>query len=366
MSARLDPLRDALDRMRRAERPLILIGPEGEPAVEKLLRLAEAFGACVLTTPDALSLVSGCQSIGVFSFGASARARRAVETADVVLAVSALGEFSSRMGGAFAKHGLIQVVESVTEAQCAREPDVLLIGPVIASVTRLLDAIGAQPRPVRTPWLPAEPSDGESKPSPARAGTMHPAAAMRGLRAGLPAASRLCLDVTSGALHAYEQVLTGAGDRVFSSIEKSACMGEALLASLGIRLASGAPTLALVGDWGFCMAPHELHTAVELGLSRYVVVVWSNGGGAFIGAGVKQQGLHVPEAAWAWRNPVGFARVAEGLGAHGVVVTDVTELTRAVAAGLASDRPVLIDAKIDPDATVPAGDRFLTLGVERS
>jgi len=366
MSAVLDPLRDALEHLKRAERPLILIGPEGAPAAEKLLRLADALGACVLTTPDALSVVSGSRSTGVFSFGASTRARRAVESSDVILALSALGEFSSRMGRAFASHTLIQVAESVTEAQGSRKPDVLLVGPVVALVTRLLDAFEASPRPVRAPWLPAEPSDEASPPHPARAGTMHPAAAMRALRRGLPPGSRLCLDVTSGALHAYEQLVTRPDDRVFSSIERSACMGEALLASLGIRLASGAPTLALVGDWGFCMAPQELHAAVELGLSRYVVLVWSNGGGAFIGAGVKQQGLHVPDAAWAFRAPVSFARVAEGLGAHGVVVTEAGELTRAVAAGLAHDRPVLIDAKIDPEAPVPAGDRFLTLGIERS
>jgi thiamine pyrophosphate-dependent acetolactate synthase large subunit-like protein len=143
-------------------------------------------------------------------------------------------------------------------------------------------------------------------------------------------------------------------------------MGEALLASLGIRLASGVPTLALVGDWGFCMAPHELHTAVELGLSGYVVVVWSNGGGAFIGAGVAQQGLRVPDPTWRWAKPIDFVRLAEGLGARGVVVTEANELSRAVATGLADDRPLLIDAKIDPNAAVPAGDRFLTLGVEHA
>ena len=366
MSARNDQLGDALDRLRRASRPLILIGPEGAPAVGLLLRLADALGACVLTTPDALSLVEGTRSAGVFSFGASEQARRAVGEADVVLAASALGEFGSRMGSAFGHHALIQVVESIADAQCARVPDVLLTGPVVATLTHLLEAFEARPRRVRAPWFRAEARHDEAASLPARAGTMHPRAALRALCAGLPPGSRLCLDVTSGALHAYEQVATGPGDRVFSSIERSACMGEALLASLGIRLASGAPTLALVGDWGFCMAPHELHTAVELGLSRYVVVVWSNGGGAFIGAGVKQQGLRVPDPAWRWQTPVDFARLAEGLGARGVVVTDASDLTRAVAAGLTDERPVLIDAKIDPDAVVPAGDRFLTLGVERS
>jgi thiamine pyrophosphate-dependent acetolactate synthase large subunit-like protein len=365
MSTR-DPIGDALDRLTRARRPLILLGLEAAPALEQLLGLASALGACVLTTPDALSLVAGARSNGVFSFGASARARRAVEASDVVLAASALGEFASRMGSAFDHHVLIQMVESVSDAQCAREPDVLLTGPLVTGATRLLAALEGGSRLPREPWFCAEPVHDEVPSRPARSGTMHPRAAMQALRAGLPPGARLCLDVTSAALHAYAQVATGAGDRVFSSIERSACMGEALLASLGIRLASGAPTLALVGDWGFCMAPHELHTAVELGLSRYVVVVWSNGGGAFIGAGVAQQGLRVPDRAWRWRTPVDFASLAEGFGARGLVVSEVGALEHAVTAGLAGDRPVLIDAQIDPEAAVPAGDRFLTLGIERS
>jgi thiamine pyrophosphate-dependent acetolactate synthase large subunit-like protein len=93
-----------------------------------------------------------------------------------------------------------------------------------------------------------------------------------------------------------------------------------------------------------------------------VVVVWANGGGAFIGAGIAQQGLQVPDAAWRWRKPPSFARVAEGYGAQGVVVRDASALRRAVAAGLRAPRPVVIEALIDPAAPIPAGDRFLTLG----
>jgi thiamine pyrophosphate-dependent acetolactate synthase large subunit-like protein len=143
-------------------------------------------------------------------------------------------------------------------------------------------------------------------------------------------------------------------------------MGEALLASLGVRLASGLPTLAVVGDWGQLMVPAEIHAAVELGLDRYVIVVWANGGGAFIGAGVAQQRLQVPEAAWRWRKPPRFAHIAEGLGAQGVVVTDVETLERAVYAGLRGPAPVVIEARIDPTAPIPAGDRFLSLGESRS
>jgi thiamine pyrophosphate-dependent acetolactate synthase large subunit-like protein len=134
------------------------------------------------------------------------------------------------------------------------------------------------------------------------------------------------------------------------------------MASLGVRLASGLPTLALVGDWGHCMTPAELHTAVELGLDHYVVVVWSNRGGAFIRAGVEQQGIRVPDQTWRWQRPPSFARLAEAYGAQGVVASDALTLEQAVAAGLRGGRPVLIEARIDPDAPIPAGDRFLTLG----
>jgi acetolactate synthase-1/2/3 large subunit len=185
---------------------------------------------------------------------------------------------------------------------------------------------------------------------------------MAAIQQALPEAARVCLDVTSGALHAYEHLRVTTQQRVFSSIENSACMGEALLASLGIRLASDLPTLALVGDWGYCMTPAELHTAVELGLDRYVVLVWANSGGAFIGAGTKQQGLAVPDAAWRWRAPPDFARVASAYGAHGVTVTDASALESELTRALRAAGPVVIEARIDPAAVVPAGERFLTLG----
>jgi thiamine pyrophosphate-dependent acetolactate synthase large subunit-like protein len=195
---------------------------------------------------------------------------------------------------------------------------------------------------------------------------MHPEAAALAIEAALPERVRVCLDVTSAALYCYQHWRLTAAQRAFSSIEHSACMGEAVLASLGVRLASGLPTLALVGDWGQAMVPPELHTAVELELDRYVIVVWANGGGAFIGAGVAQQGLKVPEAAWRWQKPPQFARVAEALGAKGIVATNVGELERAVSAGLRGSGPVVIEARVDPTTPVPAGDRFLTLGESRS
>lgn len=359
-------LQQAVERLLSARRPAILVGPQGSGALSTLLELADLLGAPIATTPDALSLIDGHRSCGVYSFGASAHARRTLGRADLVLAVSDLSEFTCRLGEAFTEHTVIQVTESAACLGRKRDPDVALFGDIgsILSQLHLLLAQGLT-RP-QEPWFDPLPPRAPCKAVSPRSATMHPAAAALAIEAALPDRVRVCLDVTSAALYCYEQWRVTPAQRVFSSIEHSACMGEAVLASVGVRLASDLPTLALVGDWGSAMVPSELHTAVELGLDRYVVVVWANGGGAFIGAGVAQQRLQVPDALWRWRQPPSFARVAEGLGAKGVVATDTRTLQRAVSEGLRGTGPVVIEARIDATAPIPAGDRFLSLGESRA
>jgi thiamine pyrophosphate-dependent acetolactate synthase large subunit-like protein len=130
-------LRDATERLSAARRPAILLGPEGAGAVPLILEIADMLGAPIATTPDALSLIDGHRSCGVFSFGASAHVRRTFQRADLVLAVSALGEFSCRLGEAFARHSLVQVAETATCVGRRREPDLALLGPVAVTLQQL-------------------------------------------------------------------------------------------------------------------------------------------------------------------------------------------------------------------------------------
>lgn len=358
----------ATGQLAAAARPVLLVGPQGAMATSLLLQIAERLGAAVLTTPDAKSLIDHRRSCGTFSFGASTVARRVVEQADLVLAVSALGEFSCRLGEAFRRHTLIQVTEHVSDVGRNLEPTISLVGASVAvTIERLNCALAELVVEARQPWF----FDLLRAPAPqlpieVRAGFIHPIAAIAAVQAALPEAARVCLDVTSGALHAYEHLELTTAQRAFSSIENGACMSEALMASLGVRLASNLPTLTIVGDWGYCMAPAELHTAVELELDRYVVLVWANSGGAFIGAGVKQQGIAVPDEVWRWKCPPRFAEVARAYGARGVTVDNAAALERELLRAFRGAGPVLIEAKIDPEIAVPAGDRFLTLGDARS
>lgn len=347
-----------------AQRPLLLIGPEARDALEPLLRLADRLGAAVLTTPDALSLVDGARSAGICSFGASAAAGEAAAAADVVLAASSLSEFANRLGQAFAQAEVIQLTASVSDVGRNRTPSLALLGAIETTARELERLVHGQVQQARSLWFDPLLHPLPAPPAP-RAGVIHPAAAVDALERALPEAARLCLDITSASLHVSQRLKPRGSQRVFSSIERSACMGEAFMASIGIRIASGLPTLALVGDWAYLMAPAELHFPVELRLANYVVVVWANGGGALVGAGVQQQKINVSARSFRWQSPPRFARLARALHATGLRVESAPALERAVRRGLRSRRPVLIEACIDPTVEVPAGDRFLTLGEER-
>jgi thiamine pyrophosphate-dependent acetolactate synthase large subunit-like protein len=153
----------------------------------------------------------------------------------------------------------------------------------------------------------------------------------------------------------------GDGQRLWLQIERSACMGSALAAGLGVRLASGLPTLVIIGDWGLMMGSAELHTVATTHVDGFVVVVWSNAGGALIRAGVRAQGLDVPGQTHSWTGPR-FASVARGHGIRALTVRSPRALGRAVTVGLRAPFPVLVDASIDPDAEIPgASARFTHL-----
>ena len=367
MSALDDSVRAAVRLLIAAQRPTLLLGPEGAGATPALLEIADRLGAAILTTPDAQSLVDARRTCGTFSFGSCSLARRVVEQSDVILAVSALGEFSCRLGEAFRHVALIQLTERVSDLGRNLEPVCgLVTASVDATAEQLARAVSGLVPSDREPWFAGLSRQASVAPTPPeRPGFIHPIAAIRAVQAALPDSARVCLDVTSGALHAYEHLKLSTSQRAFSSIENGACMGEALMASLGIRLASDAPTLTIVGDWGYCMAPSEIHTAVELGLDRYVVLIWANSGGAFIAAGIEQQRIAVPETVWHWQTPPDFAGVASAFGAQGVTVTNAEALEQELARAFLSAGPVIIEARIDPSVPVPAGDRFLTLGEAR-
>jgi acetolactate synthase-1/2/3 large subunit len=327
--------------------------------------LARRLGAPILTTPDAKSILDERSDLagGVFSFGATARARAIVEAADLVVAVGTnLGEFASKAGNAFDHAAILHVTDDPGDLHVGLAAVAVMVGDVAAGVEALVTDVGPGARAGR--WFDAlhVPAPPPATARPAQSDGIDPADAVRALGEALPARARVACDVTSAALHVLHGLELDPDRRLWLQIERSACMGTALAVGLGVRIASDLSTMVVIGDWGFMMGGGtELHTAAVLGVGRFVVVVWSNAGGALIRSGVRAQRIDVPAETHSWAPPR-FARVAKGYGVRAVTVRSARGLRRAAAVAMQAPYPVLIDAVIQPEAQIPgAGDRYVHL-----
>ena len=130
-----------------------------------------------------------------------------------------------------------------------------------------------------------------------------------------------------------------------------ATMGYALPAAIAAALCvPDTPVVAFTGDGGLGMTLMEIETAVRLRL-RVVVVVFNDATLSLIK--IKQRAAgHGGPGAVGYR-PASFAGAATAMGAFGVCVGGVAELTSALAAALGRAGPTVIDARTDP-ATYPA------------
>ena len=124
------------------------------------------------------------------------------------------------------------------------------------------------------------------------------------------------------------------------------CVGLGLGNAIGAALARpDRLTVAALGDGGALMALPELETLGRLGL-RVLVVVYDD---AAYGAEVhhfRPQGTAVDLAQFP---PTDFAALAEAAGCHGVTATTLDDLEPLHAWAHAPDRPLVLDAKLDPD-----------------
>jgi thiamine pyrophosphate-dependent acetolactate synthase large subunit-like protein len=359
---KLNDLSAAVDILAGAPAPVILVGSAARPFMHRVRAIALQLGAAILTTPDAVSICgpAGCVSQGSCSFGATDRARDIASASRVVLAVCKYGEFAGQSGKAFPHASVIHVADDPADLCIARPAAVTFVGDVEAILGKLLDALPIDTP--RSPWfdaLPAPPAAPPRERAPWRG--MDPEDAMRAIVGGLPPDARVACDITTAALVLLQHPPQSPDVAVWLQITETACMGAALSAGLGVRIASERPTLVLAGDWGATTAAGELATVATLAPSGFVVVVWGNAGGAMIRNGVRHQGLQVPTGMHTWPTPR-FAQIAEGFGLRGVTARTADALRDAVREGMNARTPVLVSAVIDPEAEISgAVDRFEVL-----
>jgi pyruvate dehydrogenase (quinone) len=121
-------------------------------------------------------------------------------------------------------------------------------------------------------------------------------------------------------------------------------MANAMAQSIGAQAAfPKRQVISLSGDGGFTMLMGDLLTLVQVGLP-VKVVVFNNGALGFIELEQKSAGF-LPNGT-DLKNP-NFAAMAETIGMRGIRIEDPSQINDGIAAALAHDGPVLIDAVVN-------------------
>lgn len=120
-------------------------------------------------------------------------------------------------------------------------------------------------------------------------------------------------------------------------------MANAMPQAIGAQAAfPGRQVISLSGDGGFTMLMGDLLTLVQHRLSTKVLV-FNNGALGFIE--LEQKGTGFLDFGTELKNP-NFAAMAEAVGIRGIRIEDPTKVEEGIAAALAHDGPVLIDAVV--------------------
>jgi pyruvate dehydrogenase (quinone) len=121
-------------------------------------------------------------------------------------------------------------------------------------------------------------------------------------------------------------------------------MANALAQAIGAQATfPGRQVISLSGDGGFSMLMGDFLSLVQLGLP-VKVVVFNNGALGFIELEQKSTGFL--DFGTEFKNP-NFAAMAEAVGIRGIRLEDAGEVAEGIAAALAHDGPVLVDAVVN-------------------
>jgi pyruvate dehydrogenase (quinone) len=121
-------------------------------------------------------------------------------------------------------------------------------------------------------------------------------------------------------------------------------MANAMAQAIGAQAAfPGRQVVSLSGDGGFTMLMGDFLSLAQLGLP-VKVVVFNNGALGFIELEQKSTGFL--DFGTELKNP-NFAAMAEAVGIRGIRLTDAAEVSDGIAAALAHEGPVLVDAVVN-------------------
>jgi len=361
-----DAIREAVLWLRRAERPLLLVGGGATwaGANELVARLSTRLELPMVTAYGRNDAVDNAHPlyIGPLGRAGAPEAAAACRRADLLLVVgSRLGHFTTYYDDRYVAPGTPIVQIDIEGREIGRIYSVALgiqadAAEAVRALLAALPADGALAEdsvsPAHEAWqrevreLRARRAARLSQEAGLHARPIEPQRVYAELRRALSPDTIVALDAGAAPAYGYDR-LTFSRPRTFLTPLDLGGLGFAFPAALGAKLARpDAPVLAIHGDGGFLMNAQEMETAVRHGIAAVTLVLNNNCWGSekayqkyfyqerYIGTDIT--------------NPR-FDRYAALFGAQGYYVEHPDEIGDAVTAALRDNRPAVVEVPVDPD-----------------
>jgi len=355
-----EAIREAVQRLRAAERPLIIAGGgvTWAEAGDAVVRLAERYGIPMITAYGRNDAVPSAHPLWVGPLGRAGapEAAAACRRADLLLVIgSRLGHFTTHFDHRYIQPGTSIVQIDVDSRDIGRYyPVAVGIQADAREATQaLLDALGAQgATPAPAAWR--KEAEGLRAQRQARLAAdaalatlpLKPQRVYAELRRALPAETIVALDAGAAPAYGYDR-LEFARPRTFLTPLDLGGLGFAFPVALGAKLGRPeAPVLAIHGDGGFLMNAQELETAVRERINVVTLVMNNNCWGS---EKAYQKAFYAGRYIGCDIGNPRYDAYAKLFGAEGYYVEHPDQIGDAMKAAFACGKPAIVEIPIDPD-----------------
>lgn len=351
-------IEEAVRLIGEAKRPYIYVGggSAGLGLGDEVVAFAEKIDAVIGCSFMGLSSLpqDNERFLGMQGMHGHYASSMAQNEADLILGIGV--RFSDRATGNVAKFAkkskIIQLDPDFAEVNKNVRVELGLVGDVEDSFRRIAKKCEKKARPewlARVRALKKEELRFEEEIAAANPSPLSPRDMFEAINAKKPPHTVIATDVGQHQMWTAQYVKFD-GPRRFASSGGLGTMGFGLGAAIGAYVATKDPTVLITGDGSFGMNLTELATAVSYGIPLKIVLV-NNG---VLGMVRQWQTLFFGKrySHTVLNRRTDFVKLAEAFGAEGCVATTAKEFAEAFDRALKSEKPFVIDARIDRDEFV--------------
>lgn len=332
-------------KLRAAKRPVALVGMAAARANAHgaIKELAERIGMPIVVSPKAKGVLAEDHPYfaGTIDMACNAFLWDFLSSSDLILAI---GFDAVELIKSWRLTVPVIHIDAVPNTDQVYPAEIELVGSIAGIVEQLRAAYRGEPK-----WREAEVRRHREKLTELYyagrvAGRLNPTDVVDAVRDATPRETTITMDVGS------HKILIGQGWPAYQprSVLLSnglSSMGFALPGAMAAKLLDRSrPVVCFTGDGGFAMVQGELQLASSLGLGIAVVVFADN---SLNRIEIKQRAKQYASVGTRL-TPTDIPKLAEAMGCHGVRVEDSKALERAMGDAKALDRPLVIEARIDP------------------